>query len=217
MKHINKYQKSIVMVTALALFAISLPFTVSAQEYGRGSLDPEKGSAGSGLGKGPLTRSDYKGDFLGGTCGVKVDLVWAKADWSIGPAEGSGSGFVPMGSIFYKATDTIDINLSFLFLSSDDDDETLGATGTDFGRIAVGVRNWFCNQSRIVPYVGGGIGYYILDGTLDKTYAENNIDTVPANVDMDGNSPGAFLECGMAFQITDNFYIDAVASYDFLL
>ena len=101
--------------------------------------------------------------------GVKAGLGWAFLDWELGAAEGSDNQFVPQGSVFYKATDNLDFNLSAMFVSGEDEDDELGDTDADLARLALGVRYWFDTQSRFVPYLGAGIGYYIVDGSTDNT------------------------------------------------
>jgi outer membrane protein W len=150
---------------------------------------------------------------------MKLNLGWASVDWDLGPADGSESLFAPQASLFYKATDNLDVNVSVLFVSADDTDNELGSTEADMTRFALGVRYWVDTQSRITPYFGGGLGYYILDADTDS--APNPCPlcpdpTVPANVSVD-DAPGAFLEGGAAFQVGDAFFINADLTYDFLL
>lgn len=193
------------------LFLATVVFQAGAGEYGRGSLT----ASGGGMGRAPLPAPTYDGTVAGGTWGVKADVGWALVDWDIGPASGSESLFAPQASVFYKVTESVDVNLSGLFVSAEDEDGEWGDTGADMARLALGVRYWFNTQTRFVPYVGGGIGYYFLDGTLDNTRAEGQVVPV-ADVSAD-DWPGAFLEGGLAFQVADDFFINADLSYDFLL
>jgi outer membrane protein len=196
-------------VAGLVLMAGVL--SAGAAEYGRGSLS----SGGDGLGRNTLPSPSYDGFFGGGAWGVKASLGWSFVNWELGAAEGSDSTFAPQASVFYKATDNIDVNVSGMFVSGADTDDELGDTEADVARLALGVRYWFDTQTRITPYVGGGIGYYIVDGSTDNTRVKGAV--VPASSISVDNSPGAFLEGGVAFQVSDNFFINTEVTYDFLL
>ena len=191
------------------LVFMGLVLTASAQ-YGRGSLEGDEG-----LGRAPLSKPSDDTFFGGGTWGVKAGLGWASLDWELGAAEGSENQCVPQGSVFYKATDNLDFNLSAMFVSGEDEDDELGDTDADLARLALGVRYWFDTQSRFVPYLGAGIGYYIVDGSTDNTREDGVV--VPASGISVDNCPGAFVEGGVAYQIADNFFVTAEATYDFLL
>jgi len=191
---------------------VSLVLSAGAQEYGRGALNADRETAG--LGRAPLPAAKHDGFASGGAWGLKLGLGWANVDWDLGPAGGSESLFAPQASLFYKATDNLDVNFSMLVLSAEDKDDQLGSTEADMSRLALGLRYWINTQSRITPYVGGGLGYYLLDGKTDNT-RENGF-VVPATVSVK-DAPGAFLEGGAAFQVSDTFFINADLTYDFLL
>lgn len=173
------------------------------QELGRGPL--ATGSGEAGLGRAPLPATHYDGYALAGTWGVKPSLGWGYVHWSVGSADGSEFCLVPQASFFYKATDYLDINLSALYASAEDTDSQLGKTKADLTRLALGARYWINTRTRLTPYLGGGLGYYLLSGSTK-------------GVDDDvKNAPGAFLEGGTAFQVTDNFFVNLDLTYDFLL
>ncbi len=186
--------------------------SAGAQEYGRGTLSAERGA--SGLGRAPLPAANYDGFASGGTWGLKLGLGWANVDWDLGPADGSESLFAPQISIFYKTTDNLDVNFSTTFVSAEDKDNQLGRTEADMTRLALGIRYWINTHTRITPYVGGGLGYYLLDGTTDNTIEDGAV--VPATVSVK-DAPGAFLEGGVAFQVGDAFFVNVDLTYDFLL
>ncbi len=183
------------------------------QELGRGALTTE--GRGVGLGRAQLPATQYDGYALGGTWGLKPTLGWGYVNWSMGPADGSEFCFVPQISLFYKATDDLDINLSALYASAEDTDSQLGKTKADLTRLALGARYWFNTGTRFTPYLGGGLGYYLLDGSTEKT----RNDGVVVNVTSEDaeNAPGAFFEGGTAFQVADNFFVNLDLTYDFLL
>jgi len=199
-------------VIVLVLMAATVQAVRSA-ELGREALPP----AGSttGLGRGPLAPAQLESGTPGGTWGLKLGMGWAHVKWSVGSVDGSEAVFVPQGSLFYKATDNLDVNLSVMFLSAKEKDSELGDTKADMTRLALGARYWFQNSSLVTPYVGGGIGYYLLGGEAAKIMV-NGV-AQPANVGSVKDNPGAFLEGGVAFHITDNFYLNADLTYDFLL
>jgi outer membrane protein W len=186
--------------------------SAGAQEYGRGALNAGRDT--SGLGRGPLPSAKYDGFASGGAWGLKLGLGWANVDWDLGPAGGSENLFVPQLSLSYKATDNLDVNFSTLFASAEDKDDQLGSTEADMTRLALGLRYWINTETRITPYVGGGLGYYLLDGKTDNTRENGTV--VPATVSVK-DAPGAFLEGGAAFQVSDTFFINADLTYDFLL
>jgi outer membrane protein W len=193
------------------LFLMVLVMSAGAQEYGRGSLSSER----AGLGRGELPRPATPFPFVSGMSGAKISLGWAQMDWDIGPAGGSDSFFAPQGSLFYMVTDHLDINLSGLFVTGKDDDRDLGETSADMARIAIGTRFWFDTNSRLIPFVGGGIGYYIVDGDTDRTREDGEV-VRASGISVD-DRPGAYVEGGLAFMVADNFFINADLSYDFLL
>lgn len=196
----------------LALMLVSL--TAGAQEYGQGPLAGEADHDG-GMGRARLPEATYDGFALGGTWGAKLGLGWARVDWDLGPADGSESLFAPQVSLFYKTTDNFDLNVSALFLSADDTDGALGATEADMTRLALGARYWVDTQSRrIIPYFGGGFGYYLLDGKTNNTREDGVV--VPATVSVE-DAPGAFFEAGATFQVGDAFFVNADITYDFLI
>lgn len=201
------------MKQVLIVALMSLSLTASAQELGRGSLSAESGR-NAGLGRGALSPAKYDGFALGGTWGAKLSLGWANVDWDLGPADGSESLFAPQASLFYKATDNLDVNFSALFVSAEDRDNDLGTTEADMTRLALGLRYWIDTRNRVTPYFGGGLGYYLLDGNTENT-RENGV-VVPATASVE-DAPGAFLEGGAAFQVGDAFFINADLTYDFLL
>ena len=202
-------------VLLVMLVGIGLSLSATGQEYGRGSLGSSSSSPEAGMGRAELPPATLGGTFLGGTLGIKLAIGWAKADWSVGPIDGSDTLFVPSGSIFYKATDNIDINLSALFLRAEDDVGE-GTTKADMTRLALGIRFWPLGDSRVTPYVGAGIGYYFLGGKMDHAYCNCNQKIVTGKLDVD-DVPGAYLEGGVAWQITDNFFINTDLAYDLLL
>lgn len=187
---------------------------VAEDGMGRASLQRKSGEQ-SGLGRARLPAPSYDGFHLGGTWGMKIGVGWANADWDIGDASGSERLFVPQGSLFYKTTDNLDVNFSVMFLSPEDEEDDLGKTEGDMTRLALGARYWFNTQSRITPYAGAGLGYYLLDGKTENTRNQAG-EIVPANVSVD-NAPGAFLEGGLAFQTSDSIFFNADLTYDFLL
>ena len=81
-------------------------------------------------------------------------------------------------------------------------------------RFAVGLRYWPGVGSRINPYLGGGIGYYFLDGNMENVAIEGT--PVTGSLDVD-TAPGAYVEGGVALQITDNFFFNVDLAYDLLL
>ena len=174
-----------------------------AGEYGRGSLT--NGGDGAGLGRGPLPAATYDGFWGGGTWGLKPHLGWAFVDWDVGPASGSDWAVLPQISVFYKPTDNLDVNFSTMYVTGEDRDGDLGETEAEMARLALGIRYWFNTGKRFTPYLGVGVGYYLVDGDL----AEEDV-----SVD---DSPGGFLEGGVAFQVADNFYLNTEVTYDFLL
>ena len=167
------------------------------------------------MGRAELPASTLGSGFLGGTWGLKLAAGWSKVNWSVGPIDGSDSLFVPSGSLFYRPIDNLDINLSALFLHAKDDvgDGTIKA---DMTRVALGVRFWPLGDSRVTPYVGAGIGYYFLGGKMDNAYCNCNKEIVTGKLDVD-DVPGAYLEGGVAWQITDNFFVNTDLAYDLLL
>lgn len=167
------------------------------------------------MGRAELPASTLGSSFLGGTWGLKLAVGWAKAKWSVGPIDGSDTLFVPSGSIFYRATDNLDINVSALFLHAEDKVGN-GKTKAEMTRITLGTRFWPIGECRVTPYVGGGIGYYLLGGKMNNAYCSCNKQIVTGTLDVD-DALGAYLEGGVAWQITDNFFINADLSYDLLL
>ncbi len=191
----------------------SFVLAAGAQEYGRGALDSGRDTAG--LGRAPLPAAAYDGFASGGSWGLKLGLGWASADWDLGPASGSKSLFAPQISLFYKTTDSLDVNFSTTFLSAKDRDDQLGNGQADMTRLALGIRYWVDTQARVTPYFGGGLGYYLLDGSTENTREDGEV--VPVVSVSVKDAPGAFLEGGVAFLISDGFFIHTDLTYDFLL
>ena len=189
---------------------LAVVMAAGAAEYGRGDL-----SDSGALGRAALPKASDDAFFGGGTWGVKAGIGWAMANWELGDAEGSDGVFAPHGSFFYKATDNVDFNVSALFLTAEDSDGDFGDNEADMVRLALGVRYWFDLGNRFVPYLGAGVGYYLVDGSTENV-RENGVYVPAGDVSVD-NAPGAFLEGGVAFQVSDNFFLNAEASYDFLL
>lgn len=189
---------------------LAMMLGAGAQEHGRGSLAP-----GAGLGRAGLPAPSYEVDFGSGTMGLKANLGWAFTDWDVGPASGSHGAFVPQASIFYKTTDHLDMNLSVMYVSAEDSDGELGDNEAEMARLALGLRYWFDMHSRFAPYLGGGVGYYIVDGSTENTRKSGQV-VVVNNMSVD-NAPGGFLEGGVAFQVVDYVFINADMTYDFLL
>jgi hypothetical protein len=202
-----------VLLVVLAGIALSLPAT--GQEYGRGSLGSSSASPESGTGRAELPPSTLGSSFFSGSWGVKLAVGWAKADWSVGPIDGSDSLLVPSGSIFYRPIDNLDVNISALFLHAEDKVED-GKTKADMTRLSLGVRFWPIMDCLVTPYVGAGIGYYFLGGKMEHAYCSCLNQPVSGKLDVD-NVPGAYLEGGVAWRITDNFFINTDLAYDLLL
>ncbi len=200
----------------LFIIALLLVGTAYGQKHGQGSLGEPASAAG--LGRGPLPSPTMQHGYFAGAWGVKLDLGWANVDWDVGPASGSERVFAPQASLFYKKSDNLDINLSVLNVSGKDNHERLGATDGEFTRIAMGVRYWAPTQGRVTPFFGGGIGYYLLDGNTQfvPSETEEHPAVDPATVSVK-DGPGAFLEAGLAFLISDGFFVNTGLSYDFLL
>ena len=192
---------------------VAVVLSASAQEHGRGALNIEGGT--SGLGRTALPKPTEDLFFGGGNWGMKAGLGWALANWKLGDAEGSNGAFAPQASLFYKATDNLDVNISTLFFTAEDSDGEFGDNEADMVRFALGLRWWFDLGNRIVPYLGAGLGYYFVDGSTDNVRVDGAV--VPAaNIAVD-NAPGAFLEAGVAFQMADAFFVNAEVNYDSLL
>ena len=202
----------------VAAIALSMVVSASGQEYGRGRLDGASTSS-DGLGRGALPPATANHGYFAGAWGLKLDLGWANLSWDVGPASGSERLFAPQASLFYKTTDNLDVNLSFLHVSGSDEDDILGATKGELTRIALGIRYWVPTQNRVAPFFGGGIGYYLLDGNTD--YVPDTCPGCPSDVERATvsvkNAPGAFLEAGLSFLVSDGFFINTGLSYDFVL
>lgn len=183
----------------LIVLASMLTGAVSAQELGRAALPP----------------AVQDGFALGGTWGVKASLGWANVAWDLGPADGSENLFAPQASLFYKVTDPLDVNLSCLLLSAEDDDLELGTTEADLTRLSLGARYWARTSTRLTPFFGAGLGYCFLDAATDRTREDGAVVGV-TNMDVK-DAPGFFLEAGLAFQAGDAFFITADLTYDRLL
>lgn len=196
----------------VVVLVMSVVVSANAQELGRGKLDAGRNT--SGLGRSTLPEAHYDGFSASGAWGLKLGLGWANADWDLGPASGSENLFAPQISLFYKTTESLDVNFSTTFLSAEDKDVQLGRTEADVVRLALGVRYWVNTQTRTTPFVGAGIGYYLLDGMTENTREDGVV--VPAEVSVK-DAPGAFIEGGAAFQISDNFFLTTDLTYDFLL
>ena len=125
-------------VLACSVLAAAI-LSAGAQESERGALTVGGGSR-VGLGRADLPPAQHDTFMGGGTWGCKVDLGWAKVDWDLGPASGSESVFAPQVSLFYKATDGLDLNISALFITAEDEDGQLGTTEADMTRLALGAR-----------------------------------------------------------------------------
>ena len=200
------------------LLSLVIVSVASAEEHGRGALTVEGGTR-VGLGRSGLSPAQSNGFALGGTWGTKVSVGWVSADWDVGDASGSESLFAPQASVFYKTTDSLDVNFSALFFSADDADDDLGANSAEMTRLAIGVRYWMNMRGRVTPYLGGGLGYYLLDGQTARTYENSANMSNPVNVASIStkDAPGAFVEAGVAFQISDSLFINADLTHDFLL
>ena len=201
-------------VLLVMLIGIGLSLSASGDEYGRGSLGSASRSPESGMGRAELPTSTLGSGFLGGTWGLKLAVGWAKADWSVGPIDGSDSLLVPSGSIFYRPIDNLDVNLSTLFLRAEDKVGG-GKTKAEMTRLALGVRFWPIKDCLVTPYVGAGIGYYFLGGKMEHAYCSCLNQPANGKLDVD-NVPGAYLEGGVAWRITDNFFINTDLAYDLL-
>ncbi|NCC60134.1 MAG: porin family protein [Verrucomicrobiae bacterium] len=187
--------------------------TAGAQEYGRSTFSGSD-ATNEGLGRASLPPAEYDGFYLGGSWGMKISLGWARVSWDIGSGSGKENIFAPRASVFYKTTDNFDVSFSALYISSEDDDDELGKTEGDMTELAIGIRYWFSMDSRVAPYVGCGLGYCFLDAKMDKTREGDQV--VDADVSVD-DSLGAFIEGGVSYQISDNVFMDADITYDFLL
>lgn len=146
---------------------------------------------------------------------MKAGLGLSFANWDIGSASGSDDAFVPLVSFFYKTTDHLDVNLSAMFLSAEGSDGELGDNEAEMTRLALGLRYWFNTRTRITPYAGAGLGYYLVDASTDRTRQNGSV--VAAGAVSVDNAPGGFVEGGVAFLVADDFSINAEMSYDFLL
>ena len=192
---------------------MAVVLSAGAQEHGRGSLAAD--GRESGLGRASLPGARNDSGWGGGVWGVKAGLGWALVDWALGPVSGSDGIFAPQASLFYKTADWLDVNVSAAFFSAQDEDGQLGESNADMTRLALGLRYWFNTKTRVTPFAGAGIGYYLLAGETDLT----RDDGIPAEVrslSLD-NWPGAFLEGGVAFQVADNVSLHAEITGDFLL
>ena len=197
------------------LVALCFAGLACGEEYGRGSFDPAGATTDSGSGRATLPKPAYGRDFLGGTWGLKLGIGWSKANWNVGQIDGSESTFVPSASLFYKPTDHLDVNLSGLFLNAEDEAGD-GTTKAEMTRLAVGVRYWPVGDSRINPHLGCGIGYYLLGGETENADIAGDGQVASGTLELD-DVPGAYLEGGIAWQITDNIFINTDLSYDLLL
>jgi outer membrane protein W len=175
------------------LICVGVPFSVLAQEASRGN----------------------KSDSPGGTWGLKAGVGVASVKWTVGPIDASDTAFAPSASFFYKITDNVDVNLSGFYFSAKDD-VSRGTAKADVTRLAVGARYWPIPDSGINPYLGCGIGYYLLDGEMNHVYCACHGTTATGKLTID-DAAGAYLEGGIAWKVANNFFINTDLSYDFLL
>lgn len=199
---------AVVLVMGVAVSAYS-------QEYGRGALTVES-TKSAGLGRAALPAATHDGYRTAGAWGVRLGVGWANADWDLGSASGSDSVLAPQAAWFFKTTDQLDVSLSTLFVSAEDKDSRLGATEADMARIALGLRLWIDTGSRFTPYLGGGLGYYLLEGEIESALDEDGNPVAVEDSSVE-DAPGAYMEGGAAFQVSDSFYVTADLAYDFLV
>ena len=169
----------------------------------------------SGLGLAPLPAAGNDSGWGGDAWGVKAGLGWALMDWELGSVSGSESVPAPQVSLFYKTTDFLDVNVSAAYFSGQDEDGQTGETGADMTRLALGLRGWFNTKTRVTPYAGAGVGYYLLNGETDLTRTDEAVE--PARDVSVDNWPGAYLEGGVAFQMADSFSLNVEITGDFSL
>lgn len=197
------------------LVSISVAGLVHAEEYGRGSLGTAARSNEPGLGRVVLPPPTHPVGIPGGTWGLKLGAGWSQVDWSLGPLDGAAKSLAPTASLFYKTTDSLDVNFSCLFLDAEDETGD-GTTKLQMTRLAVGVRYWPIGDSRITPYLGCGIGYYLLGGDMENIYCPCSGQTASGDLDVD-DVPGAYLQGGVAWQLSDNLFLNTEIAYDLLL
>lgn len=189
---------------AVLLSMIVVASVAYGQELGRGGL--EKGSKQEGLGRAALPAGTYEGAGINGDWGARASLGWGFMDWSVGKLEGSESMLIPQASVFFKVAESFDLNASVMYASGSGKNEESGATSASMIRLAVGAEYWVPTGARITPFVGAGVGYYIVDG-----------DAAAATVTDVKSRPGAFVEGGAAFAVTDTLHLGASVTYDFLI
>lgn len=176
-----------------ALLFVGISFSVMAQEVSRGNESVS----------------------LVGPWGLKVGIGAARANWSVGPIDAADTVFAPSASLFYKVTDNFDVNLSGFYINAKDD-VSRGTAKADMTRLAMGAKYWPLGGVRIAPYLGCGIGYYLLGGEMDHVYCACHGETATGKLTVD-DAAGAYLEGGVAWQVAGNFFINTDLSYDFLL
>jgi outer membrane protein W len=175
------------------LFLIGVSFSVTAQEASRGNLKSAPPAP----------------------WGLKLGVGAAGVKWTVGPIDASATAFAPSASLFYKVADNFDVNLSGLYFSAKDD-VSRGTAKADVTRLAAGVRYWPAGDAHMNPYLGCGIGYYLLNGEMDHVYCSCHGTTATGKLTID-NGPGGYLEGGVAWKIADSCFINTDVSYDLLL
>jgi len=202
--------RSIAVGFLVSIMLVLASESANAQEYGRGAL------GGGELGRAPLNRrgtvfhsgKDLAG-LAGGTWGTSITLCYADIDWDLGDSSGSESVWCPELSIFYMTAQNFDVRLGLKYAGGEDESSTYGALEAEMLRIVLGSRYWIPTPTRLVPYVGAGLGLYMLDG--DQELADNC--PAEASVD-DGPVPGINLHAGCGYLVSDQFLLTTELSYD---
>lgn len=173
-------------------------------------------ASGQEFGRAELPASSHSGYAPQGAWSLKTALSWANVDWDLGPASGSESVFGPQVSLSYRTTETLDVNVSLISVSAEDEDDVFGGGEADLTRLTLGLRHWFSSGGRVTPFFGAGIGYYFVDGSTARTRDAAG-QVVAANVTDVADAPGAYLEGGAAFEVSDGFFLSLDLGYDTLL
>ncbi len=171
-----------------------------------------------GLGRAALPEPERTYGIPAGFWGVQADLGWAFLDWELGPLSGSDRAFVPRVGLSFRTAESWNVLLSVLHASGKDRQGALGVTQASMTKISLGARYWTPGQGRVAPFLGGGVGYALLDADADFVPLSSDPGAVePAVVSGVKDMPGAHVEGGVAFRVNDLLFLQAGATYDFLL
>ncbi len=189
-----------------------MAFAWAVSSSGASGAESGAEAASLGLGRAPLPAPEYARDTGAGRSGLTLELGWADLTWELDGEKGSKKVFSPQASLFHLVTERLDVHLSVMLASGSDRQNDGGKYRAETTRVGAGLGYRMKSEglSRVTPFAGVGLGYWLMDASTSREGGDR------ARVSVD-DWFGLNVHAGVALLIADGTTLRLGVAHDRLL